>query len=176
MTNTKSGKSLKNKSTVINNNAGSDEAGERTFSENIVNTGVDYNSKEDASLENSSDADDQVPNSEDTTSSFSLQECMDEFRARRRRKSTVIQNRQEVEHCKNKKHFVDATEQDLINQNLCNKLQERKCKPCRNGFCYCFTSDSGDGGGNFGGSVPSRVVTARNQRQSKRVEREQVYY
>ena len=174
MTNTKSGKSLKDKTTIINNNVGTDEAGERAWSENVVSRGFDYNFKEDASLENSSDSDDQAPNSEDTTTSFSLQECMDEFRARRRRKSTVSQNRQ-VEDCKNKKYFVDVTEQDLINQNLCNKLQERKCKPCRNGFCYCFTSDSGDGGGNFGGCVPSRVVVARNQRHSKRVEREQVH-
>ncbi|TMW50617.1 hypothetical protein DOY81_004306 [Sarcophaga bullata] len=175
MTNTKTGKSLKDKTTIINNNADNnctDDVGQRTWSENVVSRGFDYDFKEDESLENSSDADDQVPNSADTTTSFSLQECMDEFRARRRRKSTVSQNRQEVEDCKNKTYFVDATEQDLINQNLCNKLQERKCKPCRNGFCYCFTSDSGDGGANFGGCA--RVVTARNQRHSKRVEREQI--
>lgn len=62
---------------------------------------------------------------------------MDEFRARRVRRVSERQG--------SKVH--DTAEMDLINQNLCNKEYERKCKPCKNGFCYCFSSDSGDGGG-----------------------------
>lgn len=165
MTDTKTGK---NKTTAPNSNADNNDCVEQAWSDNL-GMGIERRLKNYESIDNSSDTDDdQVPNSEDTTTSFSLQECMDEFRARRRRKSSVSQVRQDTEDCRNRKTLIDTTDQDLINQNLCNKEQEKKCKPCRNGFCYCFTSDSGDGGGTFAGCVSSRVVSGRSQRRYKR--------
>ncbi|XP_059226407.1 uncharacterized protein LOC106091731 isoform X2 [Stomoxys calcitrans] len=77
----------------------------------------------------------------DTSSSFSLQECMDEFRARRVRR---VSSQSRAEDKRGFTDISDNTEMDLINQNLCNREQERKRKPCKNGFCYCFASDSGD--------------------------------
>lgn len=79
-----------------------------------------------------------------TSTTFSLQECMDEFRARRLR-------RMSTHRCIGGRDTVDAIpasidDAHLIDQNRTNKEQERKCKPCKDGFCYCFTSDSGEGG------------------------------
>ncbi|XP_037805989.1 uncharacterized protein LOC119600043 [Lucilia sericata] len=120
--------------------------------------------------EDSEDAD-EIINDGDTSTSFSLQECMNEFRARRIRRTSLSQHRQDPEKSgsKSSKH-QEATELDLINQNLCNKEQERKCKPCQNGFCYCFTSDSGDGGGNLGDSHTTRGTQSRNPRRNRRSE------
>ncbi|XP_037940787.1 uncharacterized protein LOC119673801 isoform X2 [Teleopsis dalmanni] len=92
----------------------------------------------------------------DSCSSFSLQECINEFRARRIRRisshSRDVQNENpttqvtsNVTSLNNKKNNKDIDDADLIKQNRSNREQERKCKPCKNGFCYCFTSDSGDG-------------------------------
>lgn len=64
-----------------------------------------------------------------SSSSFSLQECINEFRARKAHRSS--QSNQN-------------TDDDLINQNKSNKQNERISKPCKDGFCYCFTSDSDD--------------------------------
>lgn len=38
---------------------------------------------------------------------------------------------------------VDHENDDqIVIQNLCNRKHEKLNKPCQNGFCYCFTSDS----------------------------------
>ncbi|KAH8373609.1 hypothetical protein KR200_003425, partial [Drosophila serrata] len=103
-----------------------------------------------------------------STSSFSLQECIDEFRARRTRRvsthsrdcdNNLPRNNRETR----TRRTMDA---DLINQNRCNKEQERKGKPCQNGFCYCFTSDSGD----CGSTAPPRDQHVRLPRRSRRSE------
>ncbi|XP_017108088.2 uncharacterized protein [Drosophila bipectinata] len=107
-----------------------------------------------------------------STSSFSLQECIDEFRARRVRRGSV-QSRD----CENNNNMDRASEEqqprsrramdaDLINQNRCNKEQERKGKPCKDGFCYCFTSDSGD----CASIAPPRDQHVRLPRRSRRSE------
>ncbi|KAH8290691.1 hypothetical protein KR054_005014, partial [Drosophila jambulina] len=103
-----------------------------------------------------------------STSSFSLQECIDEFRARRtRRVSTHSRecdgNLPRSNRETRTRRTMDA---DLINQNRCNKEQERKGKPCQNGFCYCFTSDSGD----CGSTAPARDQHVRLPRRSRRSE------
>ena len=113
----------------------------------------------------------------DSCSSFSLQECIDEFRARRiRRVSTQSREVPEHKEQQHKKHISDPAELDLINQNRSNKEQERKCKPCENGFCYCFTSDSGDGaegycrsshGNQFSGGGNVAAARARRSRKSE---------
>lgn len=121
------------------------------------------------------DDDDDVVNDGDTSTSFSLQECMNEFRARRIRRTSLSHHRQDIE--KNgdtSKNCQETAELELINQNLCNKEQERKCKPCQNGFCYCFTSDSGDGGVNLGNCNPIRNTHTRNSRRNRRSECNQV--
>ncbi|XP_061389433.1 uncharacterized protein LOC133324613 [Musca vetustissima] len=92
-----------------------------------------------------SDTDDNTGECDGATStSFSLEECMNEFRARRIRRISS-HSRPEGENRSNGQKGHNTTDKDLINQNLSNKQQERKCKPCKDGFCYCFTSDSGDG-------------------------------
>lgn len=125
--------------------------------------------------EDTEDADENV-NDGDTSTSFSLQECMNEFRARRIRRTSLSQHRHETEKSDTKsgKNCQETSELDLINQNLCNKEQERKCKPCQNGFCYCFTSDSGDGGANLGGCHASRGLQTRNSRRNRRSDCTQV--
>ncbi|EDV36674.1 uncharacterized protein Dana_GF11828, isoform A [Drosophila ananassae] len=106
-----------------------------------------------------------------STSSFSLQECIDEFRARRVRRVSG-QSRD----CENNNNNMTrareeqlprsrrATDADLINQNRSNKEQERKGKPCKDGFCYCFTSDSGD----CASIAPPRDQHVRLPRRSRR--------
>lgn len=120
--------------------------------------------------------DDDVVNDGDTSTSFSLQECMNEFRARRIRRTSLSQHRQDIgkDGGISIKNCQENAELELINQNLCNKEQERKCKPCKNGFCYCFTSDSGDGGTNLGNCNPIRGTSTRNSRRNRRVECNQV--
>ncbi|XP_053966268.1 uncharacterized protein LOC128868324 [Anastrepha ludens] len=113
-------------------------------------------------------------------SSFSLQECINEFRARRiRRLSTQSREVAQVEELvsafvgekSEKKALPDPADEDLINQNRSNKEQERKCKPCRDGFCYCFTSDSGEGGGVCDAAGAStRGGHARHLRRHRRSE------
>lgn len=41
-------------------------------------------------------------------------------------------------------HSHCRCEEESIMQNMCNKRNERLSKPCKDGFCYCFTSDSED--------------------------------
>ncbi|KQS63051.1 uncharacterized protein Dere_GG20008, isoform B [Drosophila erecta] len=106
-----------------------------------------------------------------STSSFSLQECIDEFRARRiRRVSTQSRdcesNNNHINMSRQLPRVRRTTDADLINQNRCNKEQERKGKPCQNGFCYCFTSDSGD----CGSTAPPRDQHVRLPRRSRRSE------
>ncbi|XP_017073023.1 uncharacterized protein LOC108109137 [Drosophila eugracilis] len=106
-----------------------------------------------------------------STSSFSLQECIDEFRARRiRRVSTQSRDCETNNNNNNMPRQMPrirrTTDADLINQNRCNKEQERKGKPCKNGFCYCFTSDSGD----CGSAVAPRDQHVRLPRRSRRSE------
>ncbi|XP_073812167.1 uncharacterized protein isoform X2 [Musca autumnalis] len=93
------------------------------------------------------ETDEHTDNNDDgaTSTSFSLEECMNEFRARRVRRTSTHSRQEGEKRCNNDKD-VNSSDRDLINQNLSNKQQERKCKPCKDGFCYCFTSDSGDGG------------------------------
>lgn len=122
-------------------------------------------------IDDTEDADDEIVNDGDTSTSFSLQECMNEFRARRISRISSSLNRQESE--KGGANCHDTTELDLINQNLCNKEQERKCKPCKDGFCYCFTSDSGDGG-NLSVCGASRGIHMRHSRRNRRTECNQV--
>lgn len=111
-------------------------------------------------------------NGSDISSSFSLQECMKEFRARRIRRSYLNQQRQNMIRDTYGKNVKEANEIDFINQNLRNKEQERKCKPCRNGFCYCFTSDSGDS--NHDGCKIFDRLQARRLYKNGRVARIQV--
>ncbi|XP_016998753.2 uncharacterized protein [Drosophila takahashii] len=102
-----------------------------------------------------------------STSSFSLQECIDEFRARRiRRVSTQSRDCENNNNMPRQPRIRRSTDADLINQNRCNKEQERKGKPCQNGFCYCFTSDSGD----CGSTAPPRDQHVRLPRRSRRSE------
>ncbi|XP_067632425.1 uncharacterized protein [Eurosta solidaginis] len=115
-----------------------------------------------------------------TCSSFSLQECINEFRARRiRRLSTQSREVAQTEdlagafaseRCE-KKVLPAPGDADLINQNRSNKEQERKCKPCRDGFCYCFTSDSGEGGGVCAAAAANaRALHVRQARRHRRSE------
>ncbi|XP_017838698.1 uncharacterized protein LOC108596962 [Drosophila busckii] len=102
-----------------------------------------------------------------STSSFSLQECINEFRARRiRRVSTHSRERDMTEQVQSAAQPA-AADAHLINQNRCNKAQERKGKPCKNGFCYCFTSDSGDCAST---APPPREWHVRQQKRSRRTE------
>ncbi|XP_017040672.1 uncharacterized protein LOC108087678 [Drosophila ficusphila] len=111
-----------------------------------------------------------------STSSFSLQECIDEFRARRIRRVSTQSRDCENNNNNNNNNNTNmprqqprtrrTTDADLINQNRCNKEQERKGKPCQNGFCYCFTSDSGD----CGSTAPPRDQHVRLPRRSRRSE------
>ncbi|XP_055839136.1 uncharacterized protein LOC129907094 isoform X2 [Episyrphus balteatus] len=71
--------------------------------------------------------------SQASSSSFSLQDCINEFRARKVHRSSQSQSQSNPN-----------TDDDLINQNKSNKHSERISKPCKDGFCYCFTSDSDD--------------------------------
>ncbi|XP_055918963.1 uncharacterized protein LOC129951002 [Eupeodes corollae] len=71
--------------------------------------------------------------SQASSSSFSLQDCINEFRARKVHRSSQSQSQSN-----------QNTDDDLINQNKSNKHSERISKPCKDGFCYCFTSDSDD--------------------------------
>ncbi|XP_033254662.1 uncharacterized protein LOC117194125 [Drosophila miranda] len=123
--------------------------------------------------EEEEDDDDEEEDSAESgsTTSFSLQECINEFRARRiRRVSTQSRD------CDNN-HNMPGEDQpvrvrgtsadaDLINQNRCNKAQERKGNTCKNGFCYCFTSDSGD----CASTAPTRESHVRQPRRSRRSE------
>ncbi|KAH8416083.1 hypothetical protein KR222_007718, partial [Zaprionus bogoriensis] len=115
-----------------------------------------------------------------SSSSFSLQECINEFRARRIRRVSARSDRDMPEELKTAAAGggvgaagdVGATPADeadahLINQNLCNKAQERRGKPCQNGFCYCFTSDSGDCGST---APPPRDWHVRQHKRSRRAE------
>ncbi|KAM7346002.1 uncharacterized protein ACRADG_012043 isoform 2-T2 [Cochliomyia hominivorax] len=124
-------------------------------------------------LENDTEFDDDVLNDGETSTSFSLEECMNEFRARRIRRTSLSYHRHEsgvVDGIGSNKNRQETTERELINQNLCNKEQERKCKPCQNGFCYCFTSDSGDGGYNFDNINPIKQTRYRRSKlQCKQV-------
>ncbi|KAL9916409.1 uncharacterized protein ACN2A1_002690 [Glossina fuscipes fuscipes] len=107
------------------------------------------------------DDSDEIVHDDDTTTTFSLQECMDEFRARRiNRISSQCRHTREGK----EKLLGDNLDEDLdlINENLTNKEQERKCKPCKDGFCYCFTSDSGEGGGR--GTCQALRQPRRNRR------------
>lgn len=73
-------------------------------------------------------------------SSFSLGECINEFKARRARRS-LPQNKNQDQ--VDKSMAANASEDiDIIIQNRSNKQNEKLYKPCKNGFCYCFTSDS----------------------------------
>lgn len=111
-----------------------------------------------------------------STSSFSLQECINEFRARRiRRVSTHSRDREMVTAGEDQQAaptapVTVAADAHLINQNRCNKEQERKGKPCKNGFCYCFTSDSGD----CASTAPPRDWHVRQHRRSRRSETNKV--
>lgn len=117
-------------------------------------------------------------------SSFSLQECINEFRARRiRRLSTHSREVTQVDELASgfvtekaeAKTFSDPVEADLINQNISNKEHERKCKPCRDGFCYCFTSDSGEGGGMCNAATAStRAGHVRHVRRHRRSDCQEV--
>jgi len=132
---------------------------------------------------NDDDDDDEQEEDEDeedsaetgSTSSFSLQECINEFRARRiRRVSTHSRDREMATTAEEQKATTApvsvtvpvsvAADAHLINQNRCNKEQERKGKPCKNGFCYCFTSDSGD----CASTAPPRDWHVRQHRRSRR--------
>ncbi|KAL7736556.1 hypothetical protein ACLKA6_015200 [Drosophila palustris] len=112
-----------------------------------------------------------------STSSFSLQECINEFRARRiRRVSTHSRDREMTtageEQAAPTVSVAVAADADahLINQNRCNKAQERKGKPCKNGFCYCFTSDSGD----CASTAPPRDWHVRQHKRSRRSENNKI--
>jgi len=108
-----------------------------------------------------------------STSSFSLQECINEFRARRiRRVSTHSRDREMATAGEEQAAPTVAADAHLINQNRCNKAQERMGKPCKNGFCYCFTSDSGD----CGSTAPPRDWHVRQQKRSRRSESSKVRY
>ncbi|XP_030370584.1 uncharacterized protein LOC115621155 isoform X2 [Scaptodrosophila lebanonensis] len=104
-----------------------------------------------------------------STTSFSLQECINEFRARRIRRVSTQSRDQAMpapsEKCEHAPVSTSA-DADLIQQNRCNKAQERKSKPCKNGFCYCFNSDSGD----CASIAPTRESHVRQQRRSRRSE------
>lgn len=113
-----------------------------------------------------------------STSSFSLQECINEFRARRIRRVSARSDRDmpqtvagEEPPPKAKTTTTTTTapsaDAHLINQNLCNKAQERRGKPCKNGFCYCFTSDSGD-------CASTRDWHVRQHKRSRRPETNKV--
>lgn len=126
------------------------------------------------------DEDDEEEEEEDesgSTSSFSLQECINEFRARRiRRVSTQSRDRDMAAAGGEDQKgatvaSANTTDAHLINQNLCNKAQERKGKPCKNGFCYCFTSDSGDCAST---TAPPRDWHVRQQKRSRRSESNKV--
>ncbi|KAH8372058.1 hypothetical protein KR093_009876, partial [Drosophila rubida] len=103
-----------------------------------------------------------------STSSFSLQECINEFRTRRiRRVSTHSRDREmQTATAGREQRQAAAPDTHLINQNLCNKAQERRGKPCKNGFCYCFTSDSGD----CGSTTAPRDWHVRQHKRSRRAE------
>ncbi|XP_017488709.1 PREDICTED: uncharacterized protein LOC108376957 [Rhagoletis zephyria] len=180
MTNPKIRKSNKKSTAVVNVQHQQNEDG--TVLVNALNDsgdGVELN-LDDYSIEPTSNSED-VEEEEDeanSCSSFSLQECINEFRARRiRRLSTqsreVAQTEElasgfATERCE-KKALPDPADADLISQNRSNKEQERKCKPCRNGFCYCFTSDSGEGGG-VCAAAGTRAEHVRQLRRHRRSE------
>uniref|UniRef100_A0A1B0GBQ3 Uncharacterized protein n=1 Tax=Glossina morsitans morsitans TaxID=37546 RepID=A0A1B0GBQ3_GLOMM len=107
------------------------------------------------------DDSDEIVHDDDTSTTFSLQECMDEFRARRiNRISSQCRHTREGKEKLLRENLDEDL--DLINENLTNKEQERKCKPCKDGFCYCFTSDSGEGGGR--GTCQALRQPRRNRR------------
>lgn len=175
MTNTKSKKGDKSsaQSTFTNVSSGGellqglDRVGHNLFQ--IVNGGSILS--EDTEVD-----DEECINDSDTGTSFSLEECMNEFRARRIRRVS-LHSRQDVDRVRDENNRHDVSEVDLIHQNQCNKEHERKCKPCKDGFCYCFTSDSGDGACNAGRMSACRDIPAtqtRHYRRYKRSQNEQV--
>ncbi|XP_026840892.1 anillin [Drosophila persimilis] len=147
-------------------------ASKSKFPKHVVPDVVAEKEEEEEEEEEEDDDDEEEDSAESgSTTSFSLQECINEFRARRiRRVSTQSRD------CDNN-HNMPSEDQpvrvrgtsadaDLINQNRCNKAQERKGKPCKNGFCYCFTSDSGD----CASTAPTRESHVRQPRRSRRSE------
>ncbi|XP_002092660.2 uncharacterized protein LOC6531873 isoform X1 [Drosophila yakuba] len=133
------------------------------FSKHVLVDGEEGEEEEEEEEEDSAES--------GSTSSFSLQECIDEFRARRiRRVSTQSRdcetNNNHTNMSRQLPRVRRTTDAELINQNRCNKEQERKGKPCQNGFCYCFTSDSGD----CGSTAPPRDQHVRLPRRSRRSE------
>ncbi|EDW60034.2 uncharacterized protein [Drosophila virilis] len=119
--------------------------------------------------EEEEDEDEEEADESGSTSSFSLQECINEFRARRiRRVSTQSRGEEPIDATAAAPIAADT---HLINQNLCNKAQERRGKPCKNGFCYCFTSDSGD----CASTAPPRAAWhVRQHKRSRRSESNKV--
>ncbi|XP_041448748.1 nucleolar protein dao-5 isoform X2 [Drosophila obscura] len=146
--------------------------GASKFSKHVVPDVVAEEAEEEEEEDDDDDDDEEEHSAESgSTTSFSLQECINEFRARRiRRVSTQSRD------CDNNHNMPGedqpervrgtAADADLINQNRCNKAQERKGKPCKNGFCYCFTSDSGD----CASTAPTRESHVRQPRRSRRSE------
>ncbi|EDW85603.1 uncharacterized protein Dwil_GK23171 [Drosophila willistoni] len=134
--------------------------------------GSKYHAEEEDEEEDDEDEDEEEDSCSST--SFSLQECINEFRARRIRRVSTHSRDCENVHTPGPMVVPDpqiaaSADADLINQNRCNKAQERKGKPCKNGFCYCFTSDSGDCGSII---VPTRTRDShvRHQKRSRRLE------
>ncbi|KAH8299829.1 hypothetical protein KR044_006463 [Drosophila immigrans] len=124
--------------------------------------------------EDEEDGDEEDSAESGSTSSFSLQECINEFRTRRtRRVSTHSRDRdREAGGGGEERQAAPSVAADahLINQNLCNKAQERRGKPCKNGFCYCFTSDSGD----CGSTAAPRDWHVRQHKRNRRADTNKV--
>ncbi|XP_034479735.1 uncharacterized protein LOC117785674 [Drosophila innubila] len=145
-----------------------------TFAASMYPKLTNDNANDDEEEEEDEDEEDSAETG--STSSFSLQECINEFRARRiRRVSTHSRDREMATTAEEQKASTTApvaatvpvsvaADAHLINQNRCNKEQERKGKPCKNGFCYCFTSDSGD----CASTAPPRDWHVRQHRRSRR--------
>ncbi|XP_034111706.2 uncharacterized protein LOC117572739 [Drosophila albomicans] len=134
---------------------------------------VDFDEYEEQKKVEEDDGDDDEEEEEEededsgSTSSFSLQDCLNEFRTRRiRRVSTHSRDAAGGGEERQTAASVVAADAHLINQNLCNKAQERRGKPCKNGFCYCFTSDSGD----CGSTVAPREWHVRQHKRSRRAD------
>ncbi|KAH8272947.1 hypothetical protein KR018_012255, partial [Drosophila ironensis] len=139
-----------------------------------------YSAEEESEEEEETEEEDEEEEEEEpesgSMSSFSLQDCIDEFRARRVRRisgqsrdcdnNQNMRHREEQEQPRHKPRQQEERDAELINQNRCNKEQERKGKPCQNGFCYCFTSDSGD----CASIAPPRDQHVRLARRSRRSE------
>ncbi|BFG06263.1 uncharacterized protein DMAD_04805 [Drosophila madeirensis] len=146
--------------------------GASKFSKLAVAEEADEQEEEEEEEEDDDDDDEEEDSAESgSTTSFSLQECINEFRARRIRRVSTHSRDCDNNHNNNnmpgeEQPVRTAADADLINQNRCNKAQERKGKPCKNGFCYCFTSDSGD----CASTAPTRESHVRQPRRSRRSE------